>query len=123
MPSLFEKQYRRVKFGYFTLRTKFPDNCVILNDMSVFIVKNFVQDSNGQVFVIGSKYSTYNYVFIYPAPSLIVGEVFVSENYLSTFLLAFLLSLIKFQAAEISMNCSDDDKFAVISIRNEVNMY
>ncbi len=100
-----------------------PDNCVILNDMSVFIVKNFVQDRDGQVFVIGSKYSTYNDLFIYPAPSRVVGEVFVTENDLSTCLLAFPLSFIKFQAAKISINSSDVDKFAVISIRNEVNMY
>lgn len=123
VPALFGKQYRRVKFGYFTLRTKVPDNCVILNDMSVFIVKNFVQDRDGQVFVIGSKYSTYNDLFIYPAPSRIVGEVVVTENDLSTCLLAFPLSFIKFQAAKIPINSSDDDKFAVISIRNEVNMY
>lgn len=123
VPFLFGKQYRRVKFGYFTLRTKVPDNCVILNDMSVFFMKNFVQDHDGQVAVIGSKYSTYNDLFVYPAPSRIVGEVVVSENDLSTCLLALPLSFIKFQAAKIPMKCSDDDKFAVLSIRNEVNMY
>jgi hypothetical protein len=85
------------------------------------MIKNFVQDQSGQVFVIGSKFETSNDLFIYPSPSKILGEVTVSES-LSTTLLS-LSAFIKFQAAKIPSNFPADEMFAVISIRNEVNMY
>lgn len=45
------------------------------------------------------------------------------ENELANSLLTVPLSFIKFQAAKIPLNFPADRMFAIISIRNEVNMY
>lgn len=67
VPSLIGKQYKKVKFRYFTLTTSAPNNCVILKDSSVFMIKNFVKDRSGQIFMIGSKYVRYDDLFVFPA--------------------------------------------------------
>ena len=49
------QQYRTAKLSKWTLRNEKPDNCVFLNDGSVFIIRNFVK-RNSQVVVVGQKF-------------------------------------------------------------------
>lgn len=80
---LVTKQFEQVKFKSWHIRTKFPNNCVSLNDGNLVIIKNLVINSDNRPYILGKRYlNKYNF-FTDPLESSRLGIYRVVANQLS----------------------------------------
>ena len=71
-------QYREAQWKSRKLTNKEPNNCVILEDSSVVIIRNFV-DCDSNPFIIGEKFSRVENFYNSPIQSGCIGTVVVSN--------------------------------------------
>jgi len=72
------RQFSKVKFENFMLKTKEPDNCCCLNDGTIIVIKNFVSNIEGTV-VIGQKYRSLQDFYLKPCKSSTFGIYVVDD--------------------------------------------
>jgi hypothetical protein len=73
------RQFKRAeKIGVWQVTCEEPDNCIFLNDLSVVIIRNFVETDRNQRLVIGQKFLVQENHFDYPVPSSDIYEFKVS---------------------------------------------
>ena len=71
-------QYSDARWQSWRLKCKEPNNCVIMNDNSVVIIRNFVE-SKKRPFIIGEKFSRIDDSYNSPIKSSCIGTVLVSN--------------------------------------------
>lgn len=72
------KQFSKVKFKNFMLKTREPDNCCCLNDGTIIVIKNFASNIEGTI-VIGHKYRSLQDFYSEPCKSSTFG-IYVVDN-------------------------------------------
>lgn len=72
------KQFSKVTFENYTLKTDEPDNCCYLSDGAIIIVKNFVSNDK-DIFVIGHKYKSFIDFYSEPCRSSKLG-IYLVDN-------------------------------------------
>lgn len=78
IPGCTGPQYHEVHFRNFTITTSERDNCVVLNNGSIVVVKNFAHNMNKLV-VVGQKFNDVSNFFLQPCDSIDVG-VYEAKN-------------------------------------------
>lgn len=72
------KQFSKVTFENYTLKTDEPDNCCCLTDGSIIIIKNFVSKDK-DIVVIGRNYQSYIDFYSEPCKSAKLGIYLVNN--------------------------------------------
>jgi len=72
------KQFNKVTFENYTLKTNEPDNCCFLTSGAVIIIKNFVSNDK-DIFVIGHKYNSLIDFYVEPCKSSKFG-IYLVDN-------------------------------------------
>ena len=114
------RQYRRASFRQWTLTCETPNNCVVMLDGSIVVIRNFLQaTANGEILVVGNQFSQVENFFEYPLPSCEIGTFKVSGLDQQGDFQAWPLSQVKAKALKFPLS---GGKF-VISSLNEHATY
>lgn len=72
-------QFSVFSWGKWSATTKVPNNCAMLYDHTVILIRNIILDHTGKIYLIGNKYCKQQNLFVYPLPSIDIQEIVVSE--------------------------------------------
>ncbi len=72
-------QFKTMQYGRWKITNKRPNNCVFTTDRKVVIIENILRTANSEIFILGKQYITYNNLFEYPLPSMMINEFVVSD--------------------------------------------
>lgn len=70
LPQLFGEQFRCGKFNNWDLKTLVPNNCVMLDNLQILLIENFVRNAT-DIYIIGRAYKEdeISDFFTFPCPS------------------------------------------------------
>jgi len=63
------REYKKVILPHFSIRTKHPNNTVILNDETIFVIEKIIQIGNADGYIKGRKFAKIDNLFLKPMPS------------------------------------------------------
>lgn len=124
LPWLHGMQYEKAYFHKLRLSTRSPNNCVVIQDDTVVLIKNFVKLTNGETVILGNKFLVYeNFLDFNGLDSKTVGtQIF---DTLSTDLEFLPLNSICFKAIKLPIihNAPPTSSFGIVRLMNfDVNI-
>ena len=112
LPQLFGEQFRCGKFNNWDLKTSVPNNCVLLDNLQIVLIENFVRTAT-DIFITGRAYKEdeISDFFPFPCPSSTIGtyEVRTLKSEMECF------SLRRVKSKCIRMPSFKDDNSYVVS--------